>query len=1315
MRATAYSLPKSSAKHLAVSAFLFAGLVPLGATAQPAAPAGLLATAGDEQATLTWQDPSNSNIVRYEFRFGAGEAPEFNAWAEVPGSGADTVEHTVSGLANGTRYAFELRALDGAGAGEAASAATKLAVLPGHMIHVPDEQLRRLILQNLERYADITQGNMAKLRELRDPQRGWISDLAGLEFAINLVTLDLRDNEISDISPLSGLTSLGEIDLSDNQIVDIAPLSALTLLRVLDLSGNKISDVSGLSSLTSLSALYLSRNEISNVSPLSSLISLRLLALSSNEILDVSRLSGLTSLRHLYLSHNKISDVSGLSGLTSLSGLYLSRNEMADVSPLSGLISLQELWLSGNDFADISPLSSLTSLRFLYLGDIRLSDVSPLSGLTSLRVLDLGANEISDISPLSDLTSLTELWMGDNAMSNLSLSNLTSLTALRRLDLSLNEISDVTPLSGVASLRYLFLRDNALADIAPLSDLTSLESLDLSGNDLTDVSALLRLTELMTLDLSRNKVTNLSALPRLAELTTLNLSSNKLAHVSLSDLPSLTTLDLAGNPLSSVSLSGLTSLTDLDLSGHAISRISLAELTSLRELDLSENELSDISSLSDLTSLNTLRLHGNQISDISALSGLTSVSSIGLVGNEIVDIAPLSRLTSLWILELSKNKIADVSPLSGLTSLNWLYLSSNEVSDVSPLSRLFQLSSLDLSDNQLSDVSPLSDLWRLASLDLSGNELSDVSPLSRLTSLRWLELQHNEIADVSPLSGVNSLEGLWLDGNAISDLSALGSLGELSFLVFKANAVADISPLLESGLPGPGNYVDVRGNPLDDGQADHVRALRDVGTAVAFDDGGHRVPLFPSAAAGSWVTGFVRVINHSNEAGSVAIEAVDETGRAVGTSLPVNAGQALHFNARDLEQGDPDKGLRGVGEPAGDWRLTLRSELDIEVLGYGRTPDGFVTSLHDLVSEAFGVSNVPTFNPGSNRRQVSRLRLLNPSAWDREGEINAGDDAGVFRRRDFRTPAGRTLDVTAAQLESGDGIPDFAGIGDGSGKWRLYVDAPGQRVLSLLQSPTVHLANISTGTAASLSDRAFYSWAHSGRYRVPLFLARSNEIQGFLRIVIQSSGYATIELRVFDGSGVERDPVVLKLKGSNALHFNSEDLELGNAAKGLPGFGAPAGDWHLEVSADRRFEVLAYARTADGFVTSMHDVAPRLEDGSLWIPFFNPGRNRNQISRLRLVNWGETAAEATIEGVDDAGDSPGEAVRVTVPARSARDYTARELETGQGAGLSGALGEGTGKWRLRVSSAGDIEAMSLLGLPTGHITNLSTTPRFPPN
>ena len=688
--------------------------------------------------------------------------------------------------------------------------------------------------------------------------------------------------------------------------------------------------------------------------------------------------------------------------------------------------------------------------------------------------------------------------------------------------------------------------------------------------------------------------------------------------------------------------------------------------------------------------------------------------SLGLASGAPITQANLARLREL------RAPLANVADLAGLelaVNLVTLDLSGNEIADVSALSGLGALRAVDLAGNRLAEVSALAGLAELAALDLSGNGLADVSALSGLAALTELDLSGNRIGDVSPLAGLAALTTLHLDGNAIADVSALGSLDRLSVLVLRGNAVGDISPLLDSGLAGADGYVDLRGNPLGDQQLDHVLALREAGAAVLFDDGGHRVALFPSAAAGA-VAGFVRVINHSDEAGAVSIEAVDEAGERRGpASLAVGAREALHFNAGDLERGDSARGLRGIGEGVGGWRLVLRSALDIEVLGYARTPDGFVTSLHDLVPESYGTSAVATFNPGSNRRQVSRLRLINPTAWDRRAAVSAWDDAGSVRANELLAPANRTLELGAAQLEAGqtagEGAVDFAGIGDGAGKWRLDVHAPGQRAMSLLQSPTGHLANISTRTAVSpWRVRDHLSWERGGRYRVPLFLAAASDIQGFLRLVNLHEESATITLRAIDGAGAAREPATLTLGGGEVLHFTSTDLENGNAAKGLPGIGAGAGDWHLEASADRRFEALAYARTADGFVTSLHDVAPQAEDGSLWIPFFNPGSNRAQASRLRLVNWGETEAEVTITGIDDAGHSPGSAVRVRVPGRSARDYMAWELESGEGAGLSGALGDGRGKWRLRVSSPGEIQAMSLLGLPTGHITNLSTTPRY---
>ena len=173
--------------------------------------------------------------------------------------------------------------------------------------------------------------------------------------------------------------------------------------------------------------------------------------------------------------------------------------------------------------------------------------------------------------------------------------------------------------------------------------------------------------------------------------------------------------------------------------------------------------------------------------------------------------------------------------------------------------------------------------------------------------------------------------------------------------------------------------------------------------------------------------------------------------------------------------------------------------------------------------------------------------------------------------------------------------------------------------------------------------------------------------------------------------------------------FNSEDLENGNAEKGLSdGVGAGEGAWRLQLSSELDMEVLSYIRTSDGFLTSMHDTVPS-EGGRHWVAFFNPGSNDSQVSRLRLVNPGDEAAEVSIVGVDDRGESPGGDVTTTIPAGASRTFTAAALELG-GEGLDGALGDGEGKWRLTVESSQPLVAMSLLSDPMGYLTNLSTAP-----
>ena len=151
----------------------------------------------------------------------------------------------------------------------------------------------------------------------------------------------------------------------------------------------------------------------------------------------------------------------------------------------------------------------------------------------------------------------------------------------------------------------------------------------------------------------------------------------------------------------------------------------------------------------------------------------------------------------------------------------------------------------------------------------------------------------------------------------------------------------------------------------------------------------------------------------------------------------------------------------------------------------------------------------------------------------------------------------------------------------------------------------------------------------------------------------------------------------------------------------------------LEFESDLDLQILGYVRTEDGFLTSRHDAFHR-GDGGIHMPTFNPGSNSNQVSLLRLVNPGESERQVAITGIDASGASPGSTVRLSVPPRGARTVTSLELESGEAPGLTGALGDGDGKWQLSVEPDGPLRVLSLLRSPTDHLTNLSTMPeRFP--
>ena len=84
----------------------------------PAEPAGLSANAGDAQVTLSWDDSDDSTITGYQYRQ-AVDGGEFGQWAVIPGSGATTTLHTLTGLTDDVEYEFRVRAVNDVGEGAA--------------------------------------------------------------------------------------------------------------------------------------------------------------------------------------------------------------------------------------------------------------------------------------------------------------------------------------------------------------------------------------------------------------------------------------------------------------------------------------------------------------------------------------------------------------------------------------------------------------------------------------------------------------------------------------------------------------------------------------------------------------------------------------------------------------------------------------------------------------------------------------------------------------------------------------------------------------------------------------------------------------------------------------------------------------------------------------------------------------------------------------------------------------------------------------------------------------------------------------------
>ena len=134
---------------------------------------------------------------------------------------------------------------------------------------MPDRALREAVRETLELPVGVplTKDHMRDLDIFIAEGRG-ISDLTGLEFAINLREANLGDNSITDLHPLANLIYLEDLNLPGNRISDISPLAGLPNLGHLRISHNPLADLSPLARLPKFRELHARRIWTTDFSPL---------------------------------------------------------------------------------------------------------------------------------------------------------------------------------------------------------------------------------------------------------------------------------------------------------------------------------------------------------------------------------------------------------------------------------------------------------------------------------------------------------------------------------------------------------------------------------------------------------------------------------------------------------------------------------------------------------------------------------------------------------------------------------------------------------------------------------------------------------------------------------------------------------------------------------------------------------------------------------------------------------------------------------------------------------------------------------------
>lgn len=189
-----------------------------------------------------------------------------------------------------------------------------------------------------------------------------ISDASGLEYFINIKSLNLSNNQLETIPALSKLTKLTTLYLISNKLKELPDLSELKDMTGFQVQYNQLGALPYLNHFTKLEEFYCNNNQITHFPSIDNCKELRYIVAGDNPFERLPDFSPFKQLRELHVHQTGADTIVGIEELTRLEAFYAWSNKLKYLPDLSQLSSLRLFYVFDNQLTSFPALPENVNL-----------------------------------------------------------------------------------------------------------------------------------------------------------------------------------------------------------------------------------------------------------------------------------------------------------------------------------------------------------------------------------------------------------------------------------------------------------------------------------------------------------------------------------------------------------------------------------------------------------------------------------------------------------------------------------------------------------------------------------------------------------------------------------------------------------------------------------------------------------------------------------------------------------------------------------------------------------------------------------------